>query len=71
MIIIRIILSLSHRRLEKQRTVRQYGVALITIDDNEIETWISCSQNFRKENEEKIPFDMFYDLEKSGKESPL
>ena len=27
MIIIRIILSLSHRRLEKQRTVRQYGVA--------------------------------------------
>ena len=45
--------------------------ALITIDDNEIETWISCSQNFRKENEEKIPFDTFYDLEKSGKESPL
>lgn len=45
--------------------------AVIKVDDNEIETWINCSENFRREDEEKIPFDMYYDLEKIGKESPL
>lgn len=45
--------------------------ALIQVDDSEIETWISCSENFRKDNEEKMPLDMYYDLEKEGKESPL
>ena len=45
--------------------------ALIKVDDLEIKTWISCSQNFRKEYEEKMALDMYYDLEKEGKESPL
>lgn len=45
--------------------------ALIRVDDTEIETWLSCSKNFRHENEEKLPFDMYYDLEKEAKESPL
>lgn len=45
--------------------------AWISIDRQEIETWISVSENFRKENEQKIPFDMYYDLEKKEGESPL
>lgn len=45
--------------------------ALIVIDGKEIETWISVSDNFRKVNEEKMAYDMFYDLQKQGNESPL
>lgn len=36
--------------------------ALVTIDGKEIETWISVSDNFRKDNEEKLTFDMYYDF---------
>ncbi len=45
--------------------------ALITVDGKERETWISVSDNFRKDNEEKMAYDMFYDLQKKDKESPL
>lgn len=45
--------------------------AQIKIDGKEIETWISVSDNFRKENEEKMAYDVFYDLEKKDNESPL
>lgn len=44
--------------------------ACLLIDGQELETWISASLNFRKENEEKLPFDAFYDMERIGKESP-
>lgn len=43
----------------------------VLIDKKEIETWISVSDNFRKDCEEKLAFDLFYDLQKKGKESPL
>lgn len=45
--------------------------AQIIIDGKEIESWISASDNFRKEDEEKMAYDMFYDLEKLEGESPL
>lgn len=45
--------------------------ALVVIDGRETETWISVSDNFRKDNEEKIAFDLFYDLQKKAGESPL
>lgn len=45
--------------------------ALIIVDEKEIETWISVSDNFRKDNEEKLAYDLFYDLQKEKGESPL
>lgn len=45
--------------------------ALIQVDGKEIETWVSVSENFRQENEEKTAFDLFYDLHKIDNESPL
>ena len=45
--------------------------ARICIDQKEIETWICASENFRKKEEEKVGFDLLYDLEKEGNESPL
>ncbi len=45
--------------------------AQIMIDEKELNTWISVSENFRKENEEKLAYDMFYDLQKEKDESPL
>lgn len=45
--------------------------AKIVIDGQEQETWISVSENFRKESEEKLAYDLFYDLEKEKNESPL
>lgn len=45
--------------------------AIVQIDGKELETWISVSENFRKEIEEKIAFDMYYDLNKEAGESPL
>ncbi|MCD7955727.1 MAG: hypothetical protein LUG93_08255 [Lachnospiraceae bacterium] len=45
--------------------------ARITVDGKEIETWISASDNFRRENEEKLAYDLFYDLQKKETESPL
>lgn len=45
--------------------------ATIKVDEKELETWISVSENFRKENEEKLPYDLYYDLQKRELESPL
>lgn len=45
--------------------------SLIMIDGKEQETWLSVSDNFRKENEEKLAYDIFYDLQKKKNESPL
>lgn len=45
--------------------------AKILIDGKEQETWISVSENFRKDNEEKLAYDLYYDLQKEGNESPL
>lgn len=45
--------------------------ARIVIDSKEQETWVSVSENFRKNNEEKLAYDLYYDLQKEGNESPL
>lgn len=45
--------------------------AQIIIDGKEQETWLSVSENFRKDNEEKLAYDLYYDLPKEGNESPL
>ena len=45
--------------------------ALIMIEGKEQETWISVSDNFRKESEEKLAYDLYYDLQKEYDESPL
>lgn len=50
-----------------------YGLihALVMVDGRERETWISVSENFRRDNEEKLAYDLFYDLQKEENESPL
>lgn len=45
--------------------------AQIIIDGKEQETWLSVSENFRKDNEEKLAYDLYYDLQKEGNESPF
>lgn len=45
--------------------------AQIIIDGKEQETWISVPENFRMRNEEKMAYDLYYDLQKEGNESPL
>lgn len=45
--------------------------AEISINNKMLETWICASQNFRREQEEKTAFDVFYDLKKEKEESPL
>ena len=45
--------------------------ARIVIDGKEQETWVSVSENFRKDNEEKLAYDLYYDLQKEDNESPL
>lgn len=45
--------------------------ATIQIDNSEVVTWVSSSRNFRTSDEEKMAFDMYYDLEKIEGESPL
>ena len=45
--------------------------AQIILDGKEEETWISVSENFRKNNEEKLAYDLYYDLQKEENESPL
>ncbi|MGN1405576.1 MAG: hypothetical protein ACI4WM_04855 [Erysipelotrichaceae bacterium] len=43
----------------------------IKIDGNIYDTYISASEDFKKENETKIALDKFYRLEKNDKENPL
>lgn len=45
--------------------------ARILIDKMELESYICKSRNFRKDRERKIAFDIYYELHKEGKESPL
>ena len=45
--------------------------ALLQINGENVETWITASENFRLETEEKMAFDSYYDLQKIEKESPL
>lgn len=45
--------------------------ALICIDGKEMDTYITRSKNFRKEDERKMPFEVFYDLHRQQAESPL
>lgn len=54
-------------------TEKEYRIiyARVMIDGKELETWISASDNFRRNNEEKLAYDMFYDLQKRNNESPL
>lgn len=43
----------------------------LCIDEQELEGYISKSVNFRGENEKKIVFDVYYELYREKKESPL
>ena len=43
----------------------------VNIDGNIYDTYISASEDFKKENENKIALDKFYSLEKNTKENPL
>lgn len=45
--------------------------AEICIGKKRIETWICSSENFRRPDEQKVGFDLLYDLEKKDDESPL
>ena len=45
--------------------------ALICIDGKEMDTYITRSKNFRKEDERKMPFEVFFDLHRQQAESPL
>lgn len=45
--------------------------ARLYIDGKEIETYITCTENFRKENERKMSLDIYYELHKQESESPL
>ena len=45
--------------------------ALVLINGKTIETYITKSVNFRKKEERKIAFDVFYDLNKQIDEAPL
>ena len=43
----------------------------VNIDGNIYDTYISASEDFKKEHENKIALDKFYSLEKNEKENPL
>lgn len=45
--------------------------AKVRIGNREMETYITRTENFRKRNERKMPFDVFYELHKQEQESPL
>lgn len=44
--------------------------AKVQIDGKEQETWLSVSEDFRKSNQEKMPYETYYDLKKEN-ETPL
>lgn len=43
----------------------------INIDGKEHETWMCSSKNFRKEGQEKIPFDTYFELMRENDETPI
>ena len=62
-------------RLLNIRGVEHLSYSLIhadvNIDGNIYDTYISASEDFKKEHENKIALDKFYSLEKNEKENPL
>ena len=45
--------------------------AIISVDGQEIETYINRSANFRKEKERKQPYDVYYELNREKDEKPF
>ncbi len=45
--------------------------AMISVNGQEMETYINRSVNFRKENERKQPFDVYYEFYREKNEKPL
>ena len=45
--------------------------ALVLLEGKETETYITRSVNFRKDDERKVAFDVFYDLNKKENENPM
>lgn len=45
--------------------------ARLHVDGREFETYVTKTENFRKNDERKIAFDVFYDLHKINHENPL
>ena len=43
----------------------------INIDGKEHETWMCSSKNFRKEGQEKIPFDTYFEMMRETDETPI
>ncbi len=57
--------------LEIEHLEYQLIHARILVDGKETETYITRSVNFRRDDERKMAFDVFYDLNREEKESPL
>ena len=57
--------------LEIPHLAYQLIYARLVIDGQEHRGYITKSVNFRKENEKKIPLDVFFELHREEKESPL
>lgn len=66
-----LIVSRLLRMLQIEHLEYQLIHAKIRVDDMEYEGYVCRSLNFRKENERKMAFDSYYDLNKEAKESPL
>ena len=45
--------------------------AKVRIGGREQQTWLSVSEDFRLPNQEKMPYEIYYELEKEENESPL
>ena len=45
--------------------------AKVRIGGREQQTWLSVSEDFRMPNQEKMPYEIYYELEKEENESPL
>ena len=43
----------------------------IIVNDRPLETWLCASEDFKKPGEDKVSFDIFYELERRRDESPL
>ena len=45
--------------------------ALVSVDGDELPTWLCRSPSFRRTGERKVSLDTFFDLHRKGRESPL
>ncbi len=57
--------------LNKAALEQNINFSLVLINGKTIETYITKSVNFRKKEERKIAFDVYYDLNKQKNEEPL